>query len=201
MAANNSSPYLRSGNVRSLSSYIAERYATNGPPCCVGYAAGAGHDWTCGISGHAFYKDYEQPDGSTSRPSTAVSSPRSSSSREGSLIPNSSEPLLLAPPAYVPRENEHIPFMEFPPSYNQSVRAKRFYFVRHLPGCARFAHPASRALSSAELAALGIHVGHPPARRSIRQRCAAVFKGDVTWMMLLIIGLAFLLGFLLSKFA
>jgi hypothetical protein len=203
MATNNSSPYFRSGNVRSLSSYLAESYATSGPPCCLSYAAGGGHDWTCRISGHAFCVNYEQSDGSTPRPSTTVSSAISSSSTDGNVVPDSIEPLLLPPPAYsaIPRENENIPFLEFPPSYDQIIRANRFHFVRYLPGCARLAYPPCRALSSTQLAALGVHVGHLPAHRSVGQRCAAVFEGDRSWILLLIIAVAFLLGFLLSKFA
>ena len=190
MAFSNSSPFLRQGNIRSLSTYLAERYTENAPPCCHAYVAGGGHDWTCRLSGHAFYVNYEQADGSTPRPSTNESV-RSASTR----------PLLSGPPAYnaVPREHE-FPFREYPPSYDSIVRADRFYFARHLPGGARLAYPATRALNEPELAAMGVHIGNPPARRSIGQACAAKFKGDLTWVMLLIIALAFVLGFLLMKY-
>ena len=190
MALSNSSPYFRQGNIRSLTSYVEQSYAENAPPCCYAYVAGGGHDWTCRISGHAFYINYGSSDGSTPRPSTAESARRSST-----------EPLLLAPPAYskTPREND-LPFRETPPAYDQIIRADRFYFVRHVPGCARLAHPPAHALNEAELAAMGIYIGHPPARRSTAQACAAKFKGDLTWVLPLIIGLAFLLGFLLKKY-
>ena len=110
---------------------------------------------------------------------------------------------MLPPPAYslIPPENENIPFREFPPTYDQIIRAKRFFFVKYLPGCSRFACPSSRALSPTELAAIGVHIGHPPVRRSVGQACAAALKGDLTWMLALILGLAFLLGFLLKTYA
>ena len=117
MAFSNSSPYFRPGNIRSLTSYVEQSYAENAPPCCYAYVAGGGHDWTCRISGNAFYINYGSSDGSTPRPSTAESARRSST-----------EPLLLAPPAYskTPREND-LPFRETPPAYDQIVRADRFY--------------------------------------------------------------------------
>lgn len=190
MAFSNSSPFLREHNIRSLSTYLAERYAENSPPCCHAHVAGAGHDWTCRVSGHAFYINYGQSDRSTPRPSTNESV-RSASTR----------PLLSAPPAYsaIPREHE-FPFREYPPTYDSIVRADRFYFARHLPGGARFAYPAARALNEAELAAMGAHIGNPPARRSIGQACVAKLAGDLSWVMLVIIALAFLLGFLLMKY-
>ncbi|GAB7323445.1 hypothetical protein MBLNU13_g05897t1 [Cladosporium sp. NU13] len=191
MAFSNSSSYLREGNIRSLSTQLAERYAENAPPCCHAYVAGAGHDWTCRLSGHAFDINYGQPDGSNPRPGT-----------NDSVRSASAQPLLSAPPAYsaVPREHE-FPFREFPPTYDSIVCADRFYFVRHLPGGARVAHPPARALNEAELAAMGVHIGNPPARRSIRQACVAKLTGDLSWVMLLIIALAFLLGFLVMKYA
>ena len=190
MAFSNSSPLLREDNIRSLSTYLAEQYAENAPPCCDAYVAGAGHDWTCRVSGHAFYFNYGQSDRSTPRPSTNESV-RSVSAR----------PLLSAPPAYsaIPREHE-FPFREFPPTYDSIVRADRFYFARHLPGGARLAYPAARALNEAELAAVGVYIGNLPARRSIRQACVAKLARDLTWVMLVIIALAFLLGFLLMKY-
>ena len=190
MAFSNSSPFVRQGNIRSLSTYLAERYAENAPPCCNAYVAGAGHDWTCRVSGHAFYVNYGQSNRSTPRPSTDESVPSAST-----------QPLLSAPPAYSasPREHE-FPFREFPPSYDSIVRADRFYFARHLPGGARFAYPLARALNEAELAAMGVYIGKPPARPSIRQLCVAKLTGDLTWVMLVIVALAFLLGFLLMKY-
>lgn len=196
MAFRNSTPYFRQGNVRSIASYVEQSYVENAPPCCFMYVAGGGHDWTCRISGHAFYINYGRSNGSTPRPST-----------EGSVRQASTEPLLPArlpaPPAYsaIARESDNIPFREFPPTYDSIIRADRFYFVRHLPGCARFAYPPALALNEAELAAMGVHVGHPPVRRSIRQACAAKLKGDLTWVLPVTIGLAFLLGFLLNKYA
>lgn len=162
MAFSNSSPYFRQGNVRSISSYVEQSYTENAPPCCFAYVAGGGHDWTCRISGHAFYINYGRSNGSTPRPSTDESV-RSASTQP--LLPAG----LPAPPAYsaISRENE-LPFREFPPTYDSIIRADRFHFVRHLPGCARLTHPLARALNEAEIAAMDVHIGHPPARRSIR---------------------------------
>ncbi|KAM0704972.1 hypothetical protein Q7P35_007759 [Cladosporium inversicolor] len=193
MAFTNSSPYFRQGNTRSIASYLEESHAENAPPCCHAYVAGGGHDWTCRVSGHAFYINYGQSDGSTPRPST-----------DESVGSGSIEPLLHrlpAPPAYsaVPRANE-LPFREFPPTYNQIIRADRLFFVRHLPGCARFTHAPARALNEAELGAMGVHIGHRPARRSIVRFVAAQCKEDLTWVLPLIIGLTFLLGFLLKTY-
>jgi hypothetical protein len=195
MAFSNSTPYFRQGNVRSISSYVEQSYAENAPPCCFTYAAGGGHDWTCRISGHAFYINYGRSNGSSPRPSTDESV-RSASTQP--LLPAG----LPAPPAYsaIPREND-LPFHEFPPTYDSIIRADRFYFVRHLPGCTRFVHPLARTLNEAELAATGVHVGHPPARRSIRQACAAKLKADLTWVLPLFIVLAVLVGFLLKRYA
>lgn len=195
MAFSNSTLYFRQGNVRSISSYVEQSYAENAPPCCFAYVAGGGHDWTCRISGHAFYINYGRSNGSTPRPN-ADESVRSASTQP--LMPAG----MPGPPAYsaIARENE-LPFREFPPTYDSIIRADRLYFVRHLPGCARIALPLGRALNEAELAAMGVHVGHPPVRLSIRQACAAKLKGDLTWVLPLMIILAVLLGFLLKKYA
>jgi uncharacterized protein (DUF2062 family) len=48
---------------------------------------------------------------------------------------------------------------------------------------------------------MDVHIGHPPARRSIRQACAAKLKADLTWILPLMIILAVLLGFLLKNYA
>ena len=193
MAFSNSSPYFRPVNIRSLSSYIEESYAENAPPCCMAYLAGGGHDWTCRISGNALYINYEQ-----------FNRPSQRSSTDESVRSASSVPLLLAqgaPPEYsaIPRENE-LPFREFPPAYDQLIRADRFQCVGRLPGCSRLVHPPARALNEAELAAMGVYIGLPPARLTIVQVCVAKLKGDLSWIMIPIIALSFLLAFLLSKF-
>lgn len=167
MAIGNSSPYFRPSNISSISPYLPGSDETQAPPCCLAYVAGGGHDSTCRISGNAFHVSYEQPDGSTSITSTAILSAGSSTS----TYENSTgfkEPF-LPPPAYSakPRKGEDIPFRELPPTYAQLTRADRFHFVRYLPGCARFAYPAACALSASELAAIGVHVGRPPARRRV----------------------------------
>jgi hypothetical protein len=208
MAPNHSSPNLLQLNTRLLPAYIAESYDANAPACCNGYLAGAGHDWTCRISGHAFYQDHREPVASTPQGSTSASwrttpssSPRSSTSSDEGSGPGSIEPLVLPPPAYTARscEIENLPFREFPPSYNQVVRAKHFNYLRWVQGCARLAELRAHTLNASELAGVGVHIGHPKTGGIIRNACVAAFKGDRTWLLPAIIALALILGFVLSK--
>jgi hypothetical protein len=143
MAPSHSSTNLLQLSTRLLPAYIAESYEANAPACCNGYLAGAGHDWTCRISGHALYQDHSDPLVSTSRSSkssswetTSSSSPRSSTSSDEGSGPGSIEPLVLPPPAYTAMscEIENMPFRELPPSYNQVIRANYFNYLRWVPG-------------------------------------------------------------------
>lgn len=195
MAPTNSSPCIRPSNIRSLSTYIAEAYVSNARPCCATFLAGGGHDWTCRISGHAFYIDHSESSASTPRTST------SSDSTDASVAGDSIQPFVLPPPAYSarPSEAEDTPFREFPPTYGQVIRASRFNCIRWLPGCARLADPQARALSGTELAGMGLHTGGPPACIEIRHFCTTLFSGDRTWMLPVIILLTLLLGLVLSK--
>lgn len=195
MSLTNSSPYIRPSNIRSLSTHTTQSYVSNAPPCCDGFLARGGHDWTCRISGHAFYIDYSESNVSTPRTST------SSDSTDASVISDTIEPFVLPPPAYSarPSEAEHTPFREFPPTYGQVICADCFGCIRWLPGCARLADPHSRGLTVAELAGMGLHTGRPAARIDIRRLCTTLFEGDRTWMLPAIFVLAFLLGLILKK--
>jgi hypothetical protein len=107
----------------------------------------------------------------------------------------------LPPPAYTARscEIENLPFREFPPSYNQVIRANYFNYLRWVPGCVRLAELRTHTLSASKLAGVGVHIGHPKTGGIIRNACIAAFKGDRTWLLPVIIALALLLGFVLLK--
>jgi hypothetical protein len=209
MAPNHSSPNLLRLNIRLLPAYIAERYEGNAPACCNGYLAGAGHDWTCRISGNIFYQNHSQHIAATPRRSTSSSwqtistssSPRSSTSSDEGSGPGSIEPLVLPPPAYTARscETENMPFREFPPSYDQVTRAKYFIHLRWVPGCGRLGELRARSLSAAELAGVGVNIGHPKTGSIIGNAFVAAFEGDRTWMLPVMIALAVLLGIILMK--
>lgn len=113
--------------------------------------------------------------------------------------------LLLPPPAYsaIPRASEHSPFREYPPSYDEIIRADRFQCVRWVPVLGRLARPETRALNEAELAQVGIFIGTPLARPSFIRRLAralaSLSAGDRTWILVVIIAAAFILGLVLAK--
>lgn len=110
--------------------------------------------------------------------------------------------LLLPPPAYsaIPRASEHSPFREYPPPYEEIIRADRFRCVSWVPVLGRLARPGTRALNEAELAQVGIYIGAPVARPSIIRRLfTALSTGDRTWILVVIIVGAFILGLVLAK--
>lgn len=128
--------------------------------------------------------------------------PESAPNTDENSISASIEPLSLPPPAYsaTPRASENTPFREYPPTYDQVIRADRFHCVRWVPGLGRLARPETRALNEAELAQIGVYVGTPVPRRTIiLQFIVAPFKGDLTWLLLAMFGMAVLLGVILAK--